>query len=155
MRTQDEIVARIAEIETDAEENDWMGFRREVLIGALDYAHAQPYLKPDVTAQTWDGRRDGDLHAAALSYYEFAVGKIRDHRGISASRSVDKLREYAWLLGREDAVAAMDAVDYAPYGAPQVKAWADAFDQEWPAERWAVRMAEGLPCQQECQECGQ
>src|SRR5258706_374110 len=101
-RTQDEIVPRIAAIADD----DWAGFGREVLIPALDFTHAKPYLVPEATAAEWDIDEAGDTEAAAWSYLDFAIGKIQDHRGISAGRSVDKLTEYAWLLGRDDVVAA-------------------------------------------------
>src|SRR5262249_50912769 len=40
-----------------------------------------------------------------LSYLAFAFGKAADHRGISAARSVQKLTEYAWLLGVDELVA--------------------------------------------------
>ncbi|WP_301547102.1 hypothetical protein [Micromonospora sp. C95] len=46
------------------------------------------------------------------------------------TRSVDKLGELAWLLGRDDIVAAMDHAGYPMYGAPKVKAFADGFG--WP-----------------------
>jgi hypothetical protein len=82
--------------------------------------------------------------------------------GISAERSVIKLREYAWLLGQDEVVAAMDAADYPQYGAPKTKAFADgmgwgfiAFVEE--ADKAAlVRMSNGLPCTDDCESgCGQ
>lgn len=139
-RTQDEIVARITEVDDD----DWMGFRREVLIANLDFEHAKPYLKDGVTEAEWNP--DPDIAAKAADYLGFAIGKIQDHRGISASRSVDKLREYAWLLGRDDVVSAMDAEDYAQYGAPKVKAFALGMGFEWPASPDLERMARGDAC---------
>ncbi len=150
-RTQDEIVARIAYAD------DMFGFDREVLVESLDYPHAKPYLKPEVTEEDWlkDSGPDRDLAKAAADYFTFALGKIENHRGISASRSVTKLREYAWLLGRDDVVAAMDEADYAQYGAPQVKAFGDGLGLDWPASDDLVRMAQGLPCEPGCESgCG-
>lgn len=147
MRTQEEIVARIG----DVADVDFFGFKLEVLIGALDFEHARPFIKPDVTAAEWDKLRESDTDAAARNYYRFALGKIEGHRGISASRSVDKLTEYAWLLGRDDVVDAMAAADHAQYGAPKAKAFGAGFGEDWPSERWAVRMAEGLPCEPGCE----
>jgi hypothetical protein len=146
IRTQDEIVARI---EAVADE-DFMGFRTEVLVTALDYEHARAYLKPEVTYEEWEVDRPSDLDAQARGYYGFALGKIRDHRGISASRSVAKLSEYAWLLGRDDVVAALEAAEYAQYGAPMVKAFAAGFGLDWPDEPELTRMAAGLPCEPGC-----
>ena len=143
-RTQDEIVARIKQVAAD----DWLGFRQEVLIGALDFEHAKPFLKPETTAEGW---KPSDIEDDARGYLDFAVGKIVDHRGISASRSVDKLTEYAWLLGRDDVVAAMDGAHYPQYGAPKVKAFADGMGWSWPADADLARMANGGSCSDDCQ----
>ncbi len=151
-RTQDEIVERIRAVEDD----DFLGFRREVLIiHGLDFEHAREYLAPETTAEQWKAAVPADLLRAATEYYDFALGKILDHRGISASRSVDKLTEYAWLLGRDDVVAAMEAADYPQYGAPKVKAFADGFGLAWPDSEVMTRMANGEPCTPTCAEgCG-
>jgi hypothetical protein len=155
-RTQDEILQRITAVADD----DFLGWRRQVLIEALDYEHARGYL-PDTTADQWAGLRTADVEQAAREYLTFAIGKIVDHRGISASRSVDKLTEMAWLLGRDDVVAAMDAADYPQYGAPKVRAFAEGMGWPWPGdvgERDAAalaRMVDGLPCEPDCGEgCG-
>lgn len=153
-RTQEEILARIEAVAKD----DMFGFRREVLLVALDYENARPFLKPETTNEVWSGIQvcPCDWESAARSYYDFALGKIEDHRGISASRSVDKLREYAWLLGRDDVIEAMDAAEYPQYGAPKVKAFAATFGLEWPDGETFRRMAEGLPCTDDCDEgCSQ
>lgn len=150
-RTQDEIVARIADVEAE----DWFGFRREVLIEYLDYQHAKPYLKPEVTGEEQAGQttRLGSVEAEAKHYLEFAIGKIENHRGISANRSVDKLGEYAWLLSRADVLAAMDAADYEQYGAPKVKAFALGMGWPWPADVVGLnRMADGEPCVGGCED---
>ena len=151
-RSQDEIVARIAAVADD----DFFGFAREVLIDALDFEHAAPYLKEGVLPEEWNSQRPADFAEEAREYLEFAVEKIDGHRGISASRSVAKLTEYAWLLGRDDVVAAMDHAHYPQYGAPKVKAFADGMGLEWPDDADLNRMAQGLPCEPDCTNgCGQ
>jgi len=151
-RAQDEIVARIAAVAND----DWMGNRQDVLLRALDFGNARPYLKDGVTEEQWNtGGKYADIDADAREYYHFALGKMRDHRGLSAVRSVEKLTEFAWLLGRDDVVAAMKDADYANYGAPKVHAFATGFGLAWPDEAELNRMAEGLPCIPNCDEgCG-
>lgn len=132
---------------------DFFGFARDVLVEALDYEHAKPYLKPETTAEQWDEARPKDLETEARGYLDFAVGKIIDHRGISASRSVSKLTEYAWLLGRDDVVAAMGSAGYAQYGAPKVKAFAEGmgWTDLWPtADAGLERMARGEFCEPGC-----
>lgn len=151
-RSQDEIIARMS-----ATGDDYFVFRSEVLVGALDYEHAKPYLKPEVTAEEWAPSEAEDALASAASYLAFAIGKIDGHRGISASRSVDKLTEYAWLLGRDDVVEAMGVADYENYGAPKVKAFAVGLGLPWPTDNAELeRMANGLPCVDDCDGgCGQ
>jgi hypothetical protein len=148
-RSQTDIVARIAQLRVDG--TDLFGFREEVLLAALDYEHARQFLPSDVSASDWQQRVDHEAYAQA--YLEFAIGKILNHRGNSASRSVDKLTELAWLAGRDDVVAAMEAAEYPMYGAPKVKAFADGFGWafadavEDPDARQAItRMARGDEC---------
>lgn len=159
-RTQDEILARIHAVGAD----DILGWRQEVLIGALDYDHAKlGRLKPGTTAEDWDEARITDVEQAARDYLTFAVDKILHHRGISASRSVEKLGEFAWLLGRDDVVEAMAAADYPQYGAPKVRAFATGMGWPWPGDgvdprdaAGLARMVQGLPCEPDCAGgCGQ
>ncbi|MEU7800704.1 hypothetical protein AB0B10_15675 [Micromonospora arborensis] len=147
VRTQEEIVTRIWALRADR--GDIFGFREEVLVEALDLDHARQVIAPRHPGK-WTQRVDQETYAR--DYLRFAVGKIIDHRGNSASRSVDKLGELAWLLGRDDIVAAMDHAGYPMYGAPKVKAFADGFD--WPFlddldsddRRALARMADGQQC---------
>lgn len=149
-RTQDDILARIETVKSE----DWLGFKLEVLVPHLDYEHARPYLKPEVAAYEWQPRTEAELQRDAFEYYEFALTKIEGHRGISANRSVEKLTEYAWLMGRDDIVAAMDAAPFEQYGAPKVRAFADALSLGWPVGV-LERMASGLPCEPGCEAgCG-
>jgi hypothetical protein len=154
VRTLDQVAARVRAVR--AAGTDQFGFREQVLLEALDGDQARPFLPPDVTAQLWDQQR-WSRHTAtgayARWYLRFAIGKILDHRGNSASRSVDKLTELAWLLGRDDVVSAMDAAGYPMYGAPKVKAFATGLGWPFdgavddPAQRRAlIRMADGQQC---------
>jgi hypothetical protein len=146
-RTAQEITDRIEAVGDD----DFFGFAREVLIPQLPYDDARPFLKPEVTAQDWQGPAEPEtIEEEARGYLDFAIKKILGHRGISASRSVSKLTEYAWLLGRDDVVAAMEEADYAQYGAPKIKAFAEGMSYPWPVDCDLDRMAAGLPCEPDC-----
>lgn len=145
-RTQDEIVARIRTVA----DQDFFGFRYGVLVMALNFEHACEFLVEDAADDGWEVADAETVDREAREYYAFALGKIADHRGISAKRSVDRLTEYAWLLGRDDVVAAMDAADYPQYGAPKVRAF--GLGLEWPDEPALRRMAEGEPCRPDCDE---
>ena len=152
VRTPEQIIERITAASEGTE--DFFGFRREVLIRSLPFERAKLYLDSPDDNKPWDVQ---DVGAEAEAYLAFAIGKILNHRGISASRSVDKLREFAWLVGRDDAVAAIDDQGYAQYGAPKLRAFARTMGLPWPEDDAALaRMADGWPCVQGCPEgCGQ
>lgn len=162
-RTPDEIAARLA---ANADDDDVFGFSREVLARALPYdaATSLGLVADGCTREQWDtGLLIGDeLIIKARGYLTFAIGKIIDHRGISAGRSVQKLTEFAWLMGRDDVVAAMGAAGYAQYGAPMVRAfahgmgWGDDWDTAAADNPELTRMAGGDLCVPGCQSgCGQ
>lgn len=153
LRDPDEVVERIKSF---GEYDDMFGFRKEVLILALDFESAKQFLVEDAVKEKWVGPLSvGHFERAARDYYRFALDKIENHRGLSASRSIEKLREYAWLLGRDDVVEGMDATDYPQYGAPKVFVWAMGFNEKYPRSVPMVSMAKGLPCRPNCDEgCG-
>jgi hypothetical protein len=126
---------------------DVLGFGSEVL-----GVHLQEALKEGSTA---DPLTEEFVKAEAIRYLEFAFGKALDHRGISAGRSVQKLREFAWLLGMDEAVAfADDENNYPNYGVPVLKHMARALGVTIPPdiEKWE----DGAMCNPHCEEgCGQ
>jgi hypothetical protein len=156
MRTQDEIVARMRV----KEEGDLFGFAREVLACYLDFEHAREFLRPEMTREEWEKDLPAATDARALGemrdYAEFAWGKAKDHRGISASRSIDKLSAWAWLLGRDDVLEKVGKTPYAQYGCPQLQVFCEAFGFPMPDDEAAQRMMRGLPCYDGCESgCGQ
>jgi hypothetical protein len=155
MRTQAEIVARIAE----KEKSDLFGFEREVLISSLDFEHAKQFLVADAKPEEWvPAITDDQVKAKALDYLVFAWGKAQDHRGISAERSVMKLTQWLWLMGMDELVGRIerDEVAYAQYGAPTLKVIAEALGAPVPEDADLRRMMEGRPCVDGCENgCGQ
>lgn len=136
-RTQDEIAARFAAADAA------FGWDREVLAMQMEYEHIRSALNDDVTPEQWAEARatEADVETAAREYLLFAVGKAADARGISAQRSVIKLAEFAWLLGRDDVITAMDAAPYRPYGKPKLRAFADGMGYPLTTD-----IAEEAPC---------
>lgn len=142
---------------------DTFGWQRQtVIIYGLSFADAQRlgFVKPGTEDDgSWPEPSVERTEAAARGYLVFAIGKAIDHRGISASRSVEKLAAFAWLLGSDATVKSIHAADYAQYGAPQLKAF--AIGMGWSGA-WEVhatpeleRMAEGRPCHDGCDDgCG-
>ena len=158
-RTQAEILARYQTAD------DLFGCAGEVLAEVMT-TDTLWQIAPNASKGSFQGAPEipADLlPSAAAGYLDFAVQKILHHRGLSSKRSVIKLREFAWLLGRDDVVQAMDDAKHAQYGAPKVQAFADGMG--WPllnpaensGDRDALeRMSQGLPCRDGCDEgCGQ
>lgn len=152
-RTAAQIVERFNEVEP----RDPFGWQRESLLDALGYDDAKPWLLPDVTEDQWPGSIEY-ARATAIGYLPFAVKKALDHRGLSASRTVEHYRGWLWALGLDDEV---DWGRYSQYGAPTIAAAALALgvgvpvpDDPSEAAMWE-RMAAGDPCRVGCQEgCG-
>ena len=167
MRTQDEIAAKVAE-----RDDDLLGFRADVLLCFLDYDHAKPLIKPEITREQWDAMDnsvggDAPRHPRVLTasdipeqmagYMRFAWGKVSDHRSISAGRSVDKLAALAWLLGDDDVVAfAEDPTNYPQYGAPILRHICERYGLPIPDDEHLQRMMQSERCTDDCEEgCGE
>lgn len=151
MRTPEEILARIAEVE--AQDDDLFGTERYDLIQALPFDRARPWLKADATAAEWPQSTEESVRLEAIAYLTFAYGKASGHRGLSASRSLSHYRAWLWLLGilPED----WDDLPYAMYGVPALFAAARALGQELPTDEDLVRMSQGKRCEPDCYSgCG-
>lgn len=119
IRSLDEIVARIKELEDG--KSDWAGFEREDLVIRLDFGRAQPYLKPEITEETWDPL-DQDVYHRMCDYMHFAWKKANDadkgDGGLSAGRSLAHYSAWLWLVGNGE--LAEKIRDYQYYGKPQL-----------------------------------
>lgn len=152
MKSNAEIAAEAKRLDEGSE--DFFGFRREVLIGALPFDLARPWLKDDATPEEWSPLlNEEDRITGAREYLDFAWGKARDHRGISAGRSIQKMATWAWILGNEDLAGADDRDDYAMYGAPILADFSRWLGVPIPEGEDIARMVEGLPCGPDCEGC--
>lgn len=154
-RTQAEIRDRFTTIRKSGD--DIFGFRQEALLDAMTYetAASTGLLKEGVDASDWT---EPDVAHTARWYLAFAIGKAVDHRGISASRSVEKLSEWLWCLGEDELAARFDAADYPQYGAPKLAMLAQAWgvEHDHADDPGWQRMVKGLPCQPICDAgCGE
>ena len=98
-RTQEEIRARLEE--TLENDHDIFGFEREHYAAALNYENAKPYLKDNVTADEWQPLTHEEVVEKAREYMEFAKGKARNKRRLSAMRSLSHYRAWLWLMGED------------------------------------------------------
>lgn len=129
--TQDEIVARFEA----RKEGDPFGFEISEYIDFMDYAHARPYLKEDVTAEKWDASRSAHTKEKILEtmqkYFPFAWEKANNCRGISAQRSVMHFFAWIWLLGDHELLADVLSMEYEYYGKPILEAIGNRYGWDW------------------------
>lgn len=107
------------------------GFKREVLLDYLPWNNLTvDFLKTIFTEEACDKYTTDssqlvfieDIAESVqnfLDYMVFAWGKSFDERGLSASRSIEKLSAYLWLYGKDSLVEIIEDDDlYNPYGMP-------------------------------------
>jgi len=153
MRTQKEIADKVRG------DDSMFGFMRDALLGYLDFEHAREWLKPETTAEDWEKSRGASrdevaVRAELADYMEFAWGKVEDHRGLSAGRSVEKCSAWAWLIGDDALEAKIEAAEYRNYGAPKRAVICQAFGLPIPEDEGAQRMIRSEACSGHCEGCG-
>lgn len=158
MRSEEEIVQRIKEIQERGD--DLFGVESGNLLVQLEFEEAKPFLRPDVTKEEWQPVTLQASKETAVGYVPFAIGKMDDHRGLSAGRSIDHMRGWIWLHGTDAEYKEFDALPYTNYGAPKVKLFCTVMGCEDLWDTYSTpgvrRMAEGLPCRDNCNDgCGQ
>jgi hypothetical protein len=153
MRTTEDIITYYR----NKQESDMFGFTGEVLLPYLSAEQVKPFLIPDADLSDWKQipLKFESIVAAMREYMEFAWGKMQDHRGISASRSVEKMQAWLWLLGDEETLTfAQSSHNYAQYGAPVLKKICEKYGFPVPEGDDIERMAKGLACEPGCTGCG-
>lgn len=128
MRTAAEIRQRLVDRET----NKLFDFGKMQLVVHLPWKEATPHLGDDVTEEEFEEIQPENSEEWAREqieeYFSFAVEKATRERGLSAIRSVQKMREWVWLTGEEEAFEEFCDTDYKSYGAPKLKVVARHFD---------------------------
>jgi hypothetical protein len=118
----------IDEIKEQIKENSKkiIDFSNEVLYYYMPFEEVKKDFNDDFVKKVETGKETWnqitDVKEAAqdfVDYMNFAWSKAMDQRGLSASRSIDKLSTWLWLMGRDDLVQIItDDSLYNPYGAP-------------------------------------
>lgn len=151
MRSTAEILARIEFVKPV----DFFGTITNDLLFVLPFEDAKPFLKDEVAPEQWKphSQEQDAVKARMLDYLDFAFEKAEDHRGLSASRSIDHMRAWLWLLGDDEMLAYADNPDnFCNYGAPILKYIADKYGYGKPLSDRVERMARGEPCSPDCQD---
>lgn len=153
MRTIEEVI----EYYRRESKNDPLGFEGEVLLPYLSAEQAREFLQEGADLSEWQQAPllFESIVKQMCEYMTFAWGKVQDHRGISASRSVEKMCAWLWLLGDEETRAfAKDEHNYPQYGAPVLKKICDKYGFPVPAGSDIENMVQGKKCSQDCAGCG-
>lgn len=100
---------------------------------------------------------DADHIVASVRHYmAFAWGKVRNHRGLSAGRSVEKVGAWLWLLGHDPCDIYDTDEDWGQYGAGCLARACVLLGLPVPDGEDLARMIRGEPCVPGCDEgCGQ
>ena len=105
----------------------WLDFAADVLSDYISWKNAKQFYNDEYIKSVKSGKEKKprmitDIYETAqdfLDYMVFGWMKAIDERGISASRTINKLGHWLWLMGREDLKHLINDEDlYNPYGAP-------------------------------------
>lgn len=150
MKTCEEIADHIRE-----RNGELLDFTADALVAFLPFELAREWLKPTVIATDWNPdplERDVVL-GWMRTYMKLAWEKAEDHRGLSAMRSISKMRAWLWAIEDEELVAKCDDEDsYPRYGAPVLAAICAKYIFPIPESPELQRMILGLPCEPRCRQ---
>lgn len=97
-------------------------FDKEVFVDYLPLEEAKKFLTEESAKAIKEWNQITTIEEAAqdfLDYMNFAWGKALDKRGLSASRSIEKLGAWLQVMSRPDLATLIDTNSlYNPYGAP-------------------------------------
>lgn len=136
--------------------NSPFGFEQEVIVEFLTFEEARRWLKPEATSDGWPepaALTSESVTEKMRGYMDFAWSKVAGHRGLSASRSIQKMSAWLYLLGDDDLLnLCNDPRQYPQYGAPILKAICEKYGFPMPNSDSIARMAHGQPCEPGCQQ---
>lgn len=127
MRTYEEIVARVKEIQ----EKDFFGFKTNDLINYLPEEYARQFIDPDADLTNYKPLPTDkeSVIAQIKGYMPFAWDKANNCRGLSAMRSLEHMSVWLWMLG--DDAPEIELSGYTHYGKPQLRAICEHFGWDW------------------------
>ena len=136
MRTHDELMQYLKD-----DSNNVFGFGEEALMPYLN--HERPLTREFV---------EEDLKTYMV---EYGIDKAVNHRGISAWRTILKLKAWLFALGEDDLYDFLDDEDnYAQYGAPVLAKVCEHYGIDQPDTQEWQNMTRGIKCQPDCDGCG-
>lgn len=161
MRSHADIVKRLAMFQTTPT-LDIFGFQGRTLLDFLPFELARPFLDvmkltPGIDVE-WNNEVSPltELHVeqAMRTYMTFAIEKAVNHRGLSAYRSIEKMKAWLWLRGDDELLGKIECgeIPFKNYGAPILRAICKAYTFDFPSDGTLANMADARPCTDDCQE---
>jgi hypothetical protein len=152
-RTDAEIVARVKEGLCD----DFLGWSTSDLIDCLPFEAAKPFLIKGATKKEWGMGKPGfrsreQVIERMRDYMPFAIEKAIDHRGLSASRSIEHFTSWVWLLGDAD-YKSVNWDRHANYGCPALLQICKLYGFQSSRKKAFRLMAAGRKCSARCTGC--
>jgi hypothetical protein len=130
-RTIPEILNRIDAIK----DVDFFGWQTGDLLAYLPYEAAKPHLIAEVTKLQWHEHTKNFTNVtpeqSIREYMQFAWDKANNCRGISAGRSLEHMKAWLWLDGKDDLANSMD--DYEYYGKDKLVMVCEEYGIDWKA----------------------
>lgn len=152
MRTIAEMQEKIRETK-----DTLLDFTSSSLLEFMDYDSAKEFLS-EGASEGWPAPEPLTREAVIArmkKYMVFAWGKVENHRGISASRSVDRFGAWIWMLEDEDIFNQYQGTPYQQYGAPKLMFVCESYGFDIPGSNEIRNMTKGRPCRKGCDEgCG-
>ena len=153
MRTAVEILTLYQKMRDDGK--DFFGFVGEVMIRYLPFDLAKPFLKDSVQETDWHphGLTDEAVLKEMSDYMTFAWGKVENHRGLSAGRSIEKMSAWLRVLGNDELADKLDSGDpWGQYGAGLLAIVCEKYKFPIPAGEAIQNMIQGMPCRPGCRD---
>jgi len=136
-RTQAEILEKISS------NDDFWGNKQEVLMDFLEWKNSKQFYK-DIFVKKVNNGEESEIKAITdikeavqdmLDYLIFGYMKSLDERGISSSRTIEKLSAWFWILGRNDLHELVEDDElYNPYGMPALIAVSEQMGLKAPKD---------------------
>lgn len=134
--------------------NDLLGFRKEAVVAVLADEDLALVFKDDpkyshVKSTTTRRYTEFTVKAETYRYLTFAIDKAKEHRGISATRSVEKLMVWMWMMEKVNHPDE-HTEPYVQYGVPILKWIASEIAYPWPVKD---RIIDAMALGQVCPDC--
>jgi len=123
VRSVEEVKERLREGYQDAKKWSvglWWEFRGKILAQFLEKEDVERILGWEIEDYKPQPLTKEEILRQMREYFDFAVEKCINERGISAERSIAHYEEWIWLLGDDKFLDKLKGVEYYPYGEPKL-----------------------------------